>query len=350
MERFNTVSIETPRGTRRFHLHQGDIGTSTDELVIASAHAYAHAAPTGQVVRALQAAHGYDLTTLRPLLVPDRHYGTYIADAIPGKPTLMVVRIPGAAQIASDGGEPLAVFEEALWTLFGSLAALELRGRNFRSISLPILAGRQGYAIGDLLGLILRKGAEWLRASQRTESLGLYVYGEQEYADWYEEMERILGRKYFHGTKDAVLSGLRAELLGQLKRAEMLRRDEPAIAGWLDGLNAGLCREPLSFHEIALSARKLAEYCVSFLGRRLEIDLPGHLYAKIKKLRESGKVAPWVVNYLLCLKDFGNEEAHLAERVVHRPRSIHQDDVVSLLCCIHRIVTIRLEWEGDPDR
>jgi hypothetical protein len=51
-------------------------------------------------------------------------------------------------------------------SLFGSLAALELRDDTLKSLALPLLGASRGYAIGELMRAILEQSLTWLKASR----------------------------------------------------------------------------------------------------------------------------------------------------------------------------------------
>lgn len=347
MQSTNTFSVETSRGVRCFHLHEGDICDSNDDLVVASSHANSNAPPSGQVIRALATRHGYDFSALEPLLAPRANFGTFFTEGPKGRPPVLVLRVPGASSIEKDGGVPLDVFEDALWTLFGSLAALEFKGRFFSSISIPLLAGSRDYPINLILTQVLQSAVKWLRISQATQSVTLYVFRDHDFSQWFSEMDSLLGRKYFDAAKDSILEGLRQELLGLLNRAKTRCHQEPRIKCWLDDLQSGLTEERLRFQSFAVAGRKLAEFVVAYLSDQLLVKTKGELYDDIKKLRETKHVAPWAIDYLLSLKDFGNVDAHIPDDKPFKPKTVNRDDLLALLCGVQRLIQIWLDWESE---
>ena len=300
----------------------------------------------GAVIRSLAARYALDLASLEPLIVPRGCFGTYLLRGSSTNRAFLVVRIPSPTSIVEGKGDPLEVFKEAMWTLFGSFAALEYGGHEYRSISLPVISGRRGFPIGQLLAILLENSVRWLRASNYTEEITLYAYEEEEYQEWFEEMDRILGRRYFDSAKDSVLNGLRQELLSLVKEADRLGSFDPAVRDCLRELSDSLSEAKLRFQGIAGPGRKIAEWMVYFLMERCDVKSKGALYDKIKALNDSGKVAPWVKNYLLSLKDFGNEQVHFSSGVTYQPRSVSQDDLLALLCCISRVLKVWVEWDG----
>lgn len=304
--------------------------------------------PSGAVVSALHERYSYDFSQLEPLIAPRANFGTFrLTDKRCGDKTILVVRIPGADRVSEEHAIPLEVFKEALWTIYGSLAALEFKGLTFRSISLPVLAGRRDYLITDILPLILESAIRWLRSSKSTEDISLYVYEQMNFSEWYQGMDHILGRKYFDTAKDSILNGLRQELLSLLKRTDAKKGTCSKMAAWTTELADALGEERLRFQSVALLGRKLAEFLVKYFSEQLEIPFSGKFAEQIRLIRDSKKAAPWVANYLNSLKDFGNEHAHLNDHVTYRPRAITHDDLLALLCGISRLTQIWLDWDKE---
>jgi hypothetical protein len=342
----NTFSIETARGVRSFHLHQGDICDSNDDVIVVSSHANADLPPSGAALRAVRDRFGYDFSTIDPLMVLRPNVGTFLLrDERAAGRTVLVVRIPGARSAAGEGSEPIEAFKESLWTLFGSLSALEFKGgRSLRSISLPILAKSRGFDVRDLLTVLLDAVIRWLRFSQTTEEVSLFILQPLDFSQWYEEMDRLLGRQYFESARDSILGGLRQELLALVRHARCQSNDNRTTE-WLDPLAVALAEDKLKFQSIAAEGRKLAEYMARFYLAKVGMTSKGHLYEKIKTIRDSKKIAPWVTNYLMSLKDFGNEEVHISSESGYQPNRVSHEDLLALLCSISRLVQIWLGWD-----
>jgi hypothetical protein len=76
------------------------------------------------------------------------------------------LRIPGASGIKSRGDNSILIYEKAIWSVFSSLAALELEGNIFESISLPLLGGLRNYPIEQIMAILLKLSNEWLQMSR----------------------------------------------------------------------------------------------------------------------------------------------------------------------------------------
>src|SRR5687768_6703278 len=120
MKSINTFAVETVRGVRAFHLHQGDICDSTDDVIVASTHANPKYMLSGKVIEALARRYGCDFNDVEPLLVPPDLCGTYrLRRPLATGQTALLVRIPSAWSAKQEAEEPVEVLRHALWTLFG---------------------------------------------------------------------------------------------------------------------------------------------------------------------------------------------------------------------------------------
>src|SRR3954447_26250268 len=132
--RLNTFALDTALGTRRFNLYRGDVTEAAAELLALSTHANPNLEITGEVLGCLRRRFRSEVTEVKPHLLIRDVAGTYLATCEPKPPfeAVLVVRLPGVNAVQSEGGEPIEVYNDILWSLFGSIAALELRGRGFR--------------------------------------------------------------------------------------------------------------------------------------------------------------------------------------------------------------------------
>jgi hypothetical protein len=108
---------------------------------------------------------------------------------------LLLVRIPGPHPI-NDKEQPISVYRRALWTLFGSLAALELRTDRLKSMALPLLGGTRGYEIKDLMRAILEQSLSWLKAARFMNAVNFYLIDRPRIDEWALPMDDVLGRKF----------------------------------------------------------------------------------------------------------------------------------------------------------
>lgn len=214
----NSVTVESPYGLRSFTLQLGDIARSKDSVLVVPTHANPQLWLTGGVLYAVAKRYAVDFNTLEPLIVPHEGFGTYrVRDrgSFPGQ-EILVVRIPG-----HDIREELIpaspnAYHRALWTLFGSLAALELRTDEHKSLALPLLGATRGYKIVDLMRAILEHSLPWLKVSRFMHAINFYLFDEHSIDDWTFAMDDVLGRKFVDSAENQLIKALREEILAHL--------------------------------------------------------------------------------------------------------------------------------------
>src|SRR4029453_2770141 len=101
---------------------------------------------TGSVLSSVANTYGASFDKLEPIVAPRESFGTFrvLDKGHSHHREILVVRIPGAYSTAKSARGRLDAVHQALWTLFGSLAALELRPGASTSVALPLLAGTPG--------------------------------------------------------------------------------------------------------------------------------------------------------------------------------------------------------------
>jgi hypothetical protein len=126
-----------------------------DPVLVVPTHANLELPLNGRVLQSAAERFGFTYNSYEPMLVPQPGFGTFRVHnkgRFPGE-ELLLVRIPGPYSI-NDKEQPISVYRRALRTLFGSLAALELRTDRLKSMALPLLGGTRGYEIKDLMRAI----------------------------------------------------------------------------------------------------------------------------------------------------------------------------------------------------
>ena len=141
-----------------------------------------------------------------------------------------------------------------------------------------------------------------------------------------------------------MLHGLRLELKTLLKKIQDNSSLFASAGGWLNELSEGLAEEPLRFQSFAGPGRKLGESAVRFFMERCQVTSNADQYGKIRALYDSKKVAPWLKNYLLALKDYGNEQVH-DDTATYKPTTVSHNDLLTLLCSISGVLRLWLGWD-----
>jgi O-acetyl-ADP-ribose deacetylase (regulator of RNase III) len=306
----NSMSVETPYGFRTFNLHHGNICNSQDNLLVVSSHANPLLSPGGSVIEAITQRYGMLFTELKPLIVLEGVFGTHYLETACGSPhqRILVVRVPASGVAHGRGTNDLAVYETAVWSLFGSVAALELRGEFFQSMALPLLGGQRGYPIREAMAIILRYASQWLRVSHSMRVVNFYIFDEAHVKDWEEAMNAVLGRRFIDTARNNVIRALRDEILSVLGGTSSLRHAKLRDA--IVPLEHGLVADPLCLQQIAIFGRALAERIVQCVCSHQKLDCKGPLIADIELLRKHDVVAPWIISHLHSLRIFGNETVH----------------------------------------
>ena len=341
----NSVTVESAYGIRSFALRAGDVTAAPDPVLVVPTHANEGFPPDGDVLTAAVERFGAQFDQLEPIVRGDGPVGTYrVIDKgrFPGL-EILVVRIPGQYSVTRRGDEPLDVLGRALWTLFGSLAALELRERGLISVALPLLAGTRGYDVRDLLTVLLRHSLNWLRGSRSMSAVNLYLMDNEALAEWSTVMDDVLGRRTVDAAQNALVAAFRAELLAQLGSAQVTALPS-AWQPVLTSLRTSLELPKIPLERVAVNARVLAELIVVTLA----MEQPGPparatLGSGIAFLRGRNCVAPWILSHLDGLRNFGNAAAHPGVNVPYQPPALRDEDMVPLLASLHRIIHFATE-------
>lgn len=336
----NSVAVESPYGLRSFALRVGDISTASDAVLAVPTHANKELAPTGAVLSRVVDQYGVDFVNVEPLIVPRTGFGTYrVAER--GEfngAEILLVRIPGRSSIENEGGDPLDVHRQALWTLFGSLAALELRAGELKSLALPLLAGSRGFEISDLMRAILDHSIAWLKASRLMHAVNLYLVDSEAIDQWSDAMDAVLGRSFVDAAQSQLVDALRAEILARLSSC-------PSVAfpaSWstsLVNLQRALSHQRIALESLATDGRVFAECVVVSLLKQQGVKQPkGTFDDRINELRRRKQIAPWIVSHFDCLRSFGNAGVHLGDDVSYRPPRLHDEDLLGILCSLQRVL------------
>lgn len=336
----NSVTVESPYGLRSFTLRLGDIAMANDPVLAVPTHANSDVRPSGDVLRAVEKRYGVVFRNPEPLLVPRQGFGTYrIRDRgnFPGR-EILLVRIPGNVSFDRTAQSPLDGYRQALWTLFGSLAALELQGDDLKSLALPLLGATRGFDRLDLMRAILEHSLNWLKASRFMNAINFYLINENIVDEWAVAMDDVLGRKVVDSAQSELISALRDEILARL--ATGWRESLPDT--WqlcLDSLHHSLQQQRIPLEGVATDARKFTECVVKSLLKEQGVSLhKKSLDTSIKELRQLKQTAPWIISHFDCLRSFGNAAVHLAEDVQYKPPRLREEDLIAILASLQRVL------------
>jgi hypothetical protein len=347
----NWVTVESPHGLRNFTLVMGDISTARDAAIAVPTHANTDIPMSGAVMDAMRGRAGVEFNSHHPIVSPEPGFGTYqVADCgtLPNG-SVLLVRIPGVVAAQQRGKDPLETYRDALWTLFGSLAALEVRGQGFASLAMPLFAGTRDYPVREIMRIILDTSLEWLRTSRSMRSINLYLMDPETVGLWTEAMDEVLGRRFIDSAQNALVHALRDEIVVRLGNSGG-RFDSAQWKACTERLSAALAHSKIPLERVAAEARALVECIVVSALRQDGVQQPkGQLDDRIKELRRRGKIAPWILAHFNCLKVFGNAAVHGGDVVTYNPPRLREDDLIPILAALQRVLAFAQANETSPE-
>lgn len=346
----NTTAIESPSGLRSINLFHGDICSAEDELLVISSHAGEGDELTGMVVDALASGYAVDFSRMAAILkvedIPS--VGTFRVQVNPSShrhpaKEILVVRIPGCAEAEYYYGKSaIDLYDEAVWTLFGTLAAWEQKGRFFQGLAMPLLGGLRGYPELAIMQVLLKRAANWLKTSQSMHAINLYLYDDAPLKVWSDAMDNVLGRRVIDSAKNDVVRALRDEILALIDRSKKFR--QPPLEETVKPIKDALKGKQICLQLVSAFSRRLVESIVSAILAERRIESRGSLVQDIQTLGYRQVVAPWIISHFHALRVFGNETLHAKGQVSYRPDSLQEDDLVSVLTSLRSVVQFYGEW------
>jgi hypothetical protein len=339
----NTMAVETPTGFRTFNLIAGSITEARDPLLIASSWKILGNVG-GLVIDALESSHNVDFSKLTPIVNLGNGVGTFEVDSpgatLPWK--LLVTGLPGVEGISKPSPEMLQLYSEGIWTLFGSLAALELRGETYGSMSMPVLGGNRDYPPEFVASNLLKQSIDWLKASKSMTTINAWVYEEWMLPIWVDAMDSVLHRRTVSSTADSVAQAIKNEILAQIQSSEPFSTSpfkEPAV-----GIARELQGEDVSIQRLATFGRILIEQIVREIVASEGLSWNGNLFDGITDLGRHKKIAPWIISHFHTLRVLGNETVHGSLDVHYVPADLQDSDLVPVLACLSRILSFWHSW------
>ena len=318
----------------------GSISASRDSAVAVPTHANTDYPLSGAVLEAMRRKHGINFDSHEPILVPEHGLGTYRikeCGKFPGE-AIFLVRIPGIYMAAQRSEDPLLTFRHALWTLFGSLAAMEVRGEKTSSLAMPLLAATRGYSTPEIMRIILETSLDWLRASRCMKAINLYLIDPEMVETWTDAMDEVLGRRFIDSAQNAMVNALREEIVVRLASGGDAGSSKHLLT-CAERLSATLENQKIPLERIAAEARGFVEcVVVGMLKTDGVVDPKGTLETRISELRRRNKVAPWILAHFDCLRVFGNAAVHFGEQVSYHPPQLREEDLIPILAALQRVV------------
>ena len=341
----NTMSVETPTGFRTFNLIHGDIRETDDPLLIASSWEIIGGVG-GLVIESLEHTYGVDFTKRTPIVNLGNGVGTFEVDA-PNDSLrwrLLVVGLPGAEGRVELSENDLKLYSEGVWTLFGSLAALEMRGENYASMSMPVLGGNREYPPKFVASTLLEHSMGWLKTSRSMTTINAWVHDKTMLAVWVEAMDSVLHRHTISSTAGSVAQALKHEILAQIQTSKLYSSSPFRVPSV--GITQELQSDEISIQRLATFGRILIEQIVRELVLSQELSWNGNLFEGISELGRHRKIAPWIISHFHTLRILGNETVHGIPDKHYVPPDLQDSDLVPVLACLSRILSFWESWRA----
>lgn len=341
----NTMSVETPTGFRTFNLVAGDITQTRDPLLVTSSWRVFNSVG-GQVINTLIENHKIDFSERTPIVNLGNGIGTFEVhmptDSIPWR--LLVVGLPGAEHCEEFSDEILQTFNQGIWTLFGSLSALELRGERYSAMSMPVLGGNRAFPPKFVASTLLGQAIDWLKASQSMRTVNAWIYDMDTVQVWIDAMDSVLHRRTVSSAANSVAQALKEEILSQIESSESLT--QPPFQSSSVGISRELRCHDVSIQRLATFSRILIEQMVREIAATEKLMWSGNLWEGITELARRDKVAPWIISHFHTLRVLGNETVHEQSDVQYVPADLQDSDLVPVLACLSRILSFWQSWRG----
>ncbi len=339
------MSVETPTGFRTFNLIDGNITETKDPLLIASSWEIFDSVG-GLVIDSLVSSHDVDFKKLKPIVNLGNGVGTFEVgasnDFLPWR--LLVVGLPGVEGMGEPSPDILKLYSEGVWTLFGSLAALEIRGENYTSMSIPVLGGNREYPPEFVASTLLKQSMEWLKTSKSMTTINAWIYDKTMLTVWIEAMDSVLHRRTISSTADSVAQALKSEILVEIQSSE------PYSSSPFRESSVGITRElqsdEVSIQRLATFGRILIEQIVREIVLSEGLSWNGNLFEGISQLTKHKKIAPWIISHFHTLRVLGNETVHGSPDDHYVPADLQDSDLVPVLACLSRILSFWKSWRA----
>jgi hypothetical protein len=343
-ELVNSMAIETPTGFRTFNLYAGSINNSTDPLLVVSSWEI-HGYPGGSVIDSITDSYKVRFDKLSPLINFGDGIGTFLVDPTPVEVPweLLVVGLPGAEGVRRPHPDDLLdQFKKGVWSLFGSLAALELRGQHFNSMSMPVLGGARDFCPNFVVSNLLTQSVDWLNSSKTMKTINAWVYEEKFIDTWIHAMDSALERQTISSASDTVAQALKDEIIVQLDISQTLAT--PPFFDATTGLSRELKHDEVSLQRLATFGRILVEQMAMQISIKAGLTWTGNLWEGITELGRRKIIAPWIVSHFHTLRVLGNELMHGHDEINYLPKDLQESDLVPVLACLSRLLSFWESW------
>ncbi len=323
----NTVGVETPSGYRQFQLHHGSVTHIPCDVLVLSALQRENGGVDGQVANALSWRYKLNLD---PQAVFLKTAGSHVTlQEVPGHTApfnhVLTLWLPPGDDLGS------VPYDEAVRGLFGALLAAEHLGISCERVGLSFLGGHRVADTQGAVSALMFAALDWMKKANDLDTIGCALFQRAELDAWSASMNQVLGRSSAAAEGDPLIDALRAEVLALAgpHRDGVL---EPGLKPFTETLKV---QGPLCIELVCTFSRTLCEIIVRECLKTQGTKPSGDLLNSIEKLRQSGKVAPWVCSYMHGIRVLGNKSVHPAtEPPRYVPSTLDGSDLVSSLAAV----------------
>ena len=341
----NRISIETIYGFKNINLFYGDILNSKDELLVISTHANPEMEMDGLLVNSLKKRFDVDFKFSNPLIIIKEQFGTFKLDKLTNNypfKQILYVRIPGAHNF-EDENKQLEIYKDALWSVFGSVAALELKNETFESMSLPLLAGQRYYPVLGMLNIFLTQATNWLKISRYMNNINFYIYDFEHSKKWDEAINTTLGRNVIAKARNEIIRALCAEIIDKIKKIKI--KGNGIIVKNAILIENAIKSDNVNLQLVSIFSRSLIEAIVQEICINKSIVWRGNLLNDIEALKSAAIIAPWMISHFHTLRILGNASVHVKNSVNYIPENLHEEDLIPVLVSLLRVISFYLKWD-----
>ncbi|MEK4230855.1 hypothetical protein [Solibacillus sp. FSL H8-0538] len=315
----NQVLIESKYGNRSFNLILGDLLQDDGQLLVLNVYEE-DGAPDGDFMPFIEQHKNNE----KPLIF--LRNGGIITFINAQQPILVVYS-------KLQEGIPISptMYDEFIQSIFSAVLRLELEGKQFNTIALPVIFRKGiGAIYEDAANTLISYAAKWLKQSQFTKSIRYYVYLKDDMPVWDAALNTALGRMIIDLSEHGELQQIRRVVLSEIER---FSKQHVAYQDTLIPIRDALERPQMTVEVIAAFTRKLAEtLCVELTG-----DAHATFDANIFTLIQQKIHSQLFIQRLYLVKAFGNSSIHRAT-TENYPIQTTIDDLKILLIILLQLI------------
>ena len=174
-------------------------------------------------------------------------------------------------------------------SIYSSIYSLESLGKEFKTISFPVIAGKRLKEIDNNIEksykeaskIFIDNSIKFLEKSKFTKKINLFIYNQDEQKYWIKGFHENLGKATVGKTNEDVLLAMKNQLIDELKRVKSLRKNDfSSNIHCIDTLISTLKNNEVNLHLYMDQARKFLELMINDLIEFYKLKSEGSLLRK----------------------------------------------------------------------